>query len=120
MAEWLNTSQMARATGYSASSIASLASSGLIPPEYVRIAHGKYRDYYQISADVIQILIERKQEWHTAIKQPVGVIHVPDPLGIQEGLWITPDEALRLLAIRELKRRYPTTQERNEVMGSDG
>ena len=120
MAEWLNTSQMARATGYSAGGIASLASSGFIPPEYVRIAHGKHRDYYQISADVIQILIERKQEWHAAIKQPEGVIHIPDPLGIQAGLWLTPDEAQRLLAIRELKRLYPTTQERNEVTRGDG
>ena len=120
MAEWLNTSQMARATGYSASGIASLASSGFIPPEYVRIAHGKYRGYYQISADVIQMLIEHKQEWHAAIKQPDGVIHVTDPNGIQEGLWLTPDEAQRLLAIRESKRRYPTTQERNEAMRGDG
>ena len=120
MAEWLNTSQMARATGYSASSIASLASSGFIPPEHVRIAHGKYRDYYQISADVIQILIERKQEWHAAIKQPVGVIHVPDPLGIQEGLWLTPEEAQRLMTIRMYHRLYPTARERNEVMSGDG
>lgn len=120
MAEWLNTSQMARATGYSASSIASFAASGLISPEYVRITRGKYRDYYQISADVIQMLIEHKQEWHAAIKQPNGVIHVPDPLGIQEGLWVTPDEAQRLLAIRELKRRYLSTQERNEAMRRDG
>lgn len=119
MAEWLNTSQMARVTGYSASGVASLVSKGVIPPEYVRIAHGKYRDYYQISADVIQMLIEHKQEWHAAIKQPDGVIHVPDPLGIQEGLWLTPGEAQRLLAIRELKRRYPTTQERNEATRDD-
>lgn len=120
MAEWLNTSQIARATDYSARGIAFLVSRGLISPEYVRIAHGKYRDYYQISADIIPWLIEHKQERHAAIKQPDGVIHVPDPLGIQEGLWITPDEAQRLLAIRELKRRYPTTQERNEAMRGDG
>ena len=109
MAEWLNTSQMARATGYSASHIASLASGGFFAPEHVRITHGKYRGYYQISADVIQMLIEHKQEWHAEIKQPDGVIHVPDPLDIQEGLWLTPDEARRLIAIRRNKRIYGDT-----------
>ena len=116
MAEWLKTAAIARRAGYSAYSVQAMIRNGIIPREYIA-RNGKG---YVLDASVIPWLIEHKQEWHAAIKQPDGVIHVPDPLGIQEGLWITPDEAQRLLAIRELKRRYPTAQERNEAMRGDG
>lgn len=120
MAEWLNTSQMARVTNYSASSIASLASSGLIPPEHVRIASGKYRDYYQISTDAIPLLIERKKQWHAELVSPKCAKYTPDPNGEYLGFELTPDEAARLVIIRMYHRLYPTTQERNEAMRGDG
>ena len=116
MAEWVSVKAAAKAAGYSSNGIYYILNSGLIPAECIR-RRGVNID---VDAAIIPWLIEHKQEWHAAIKQPDGVVHVPDPLGIQEGLWITPDEAQRLLAIRELKRRYPTTQERNGVMRGDG
>ena len=116
MAEWVKVQVAARAAGYSNNGLYYILNSGLIPPEHIRRRGVKI----DVDAAIIPWLIEHKQEWHAAIKQPDGVIHVPDPLGIQEGLWITPDEAQRLLAIRELKRRYPTAQERNEAIGGDG
>ena len=116
MAEWVTLKAAARASGYSVAGVQAMIYRGVIPREYItRSGKG-----YVLDSSVIPWLIEHKREWHAAIKQPEGVIHVPDPLGIQEGLWITPDEAQRLLAIRELKRLYPTTQERNEAMRGDG
>lgn len=116
MAEWVTVKTVARAAGYSPQGLHGMIWRGAIPQEYIRRRGVKI----DVDAAIIPWLIEHKQEWHAAIKQPDGVIHVPDPLGIQEGLWITPDEAQRLLAIRELKRLYPTTQERNEAMRGDG
>ena len=116
MTEWIKIQAAARAAGYSRNGLYYALNNGLIPLEYIR-RRGKL---YDVDTAIIPWLIEHKQEWHAAIKQPDGVIHVPDPLGIQEGLWLTSDEAQRLLAIRELKRRYPTTQERNEAMRGDG
>ena len=116
MAEWMPTKAMARATGYSVPGLLAIVNRGLIPADCIDVDSKGY----VINPAIIPWLIEHKQNWHAAIKQPNGVIHVPDPLGIQEGLWITPDEAQRLLAIRELKRLYPTTQERNEVTRGDG
>ena len=116
MAEWMPIKEAARAAGYSSSGLQLMISKGQAPPQYI-IRQGYHID---VDAAIVPWLIEHKQNWHAAIKQPNGVIHVPDPLGIQEGLWITPDEAQRLLAIRELKRRYPTTQERNEATRGDG
>ena len=116
MAEWLTIRAAARAAGYSASGLCNMIWRGGMPREYV--AHnGKG---YVLDSSVIPWLIEHKQEWHAAIKQPDGVIHVPDPLGIQEGLWITPDEAQRLLAIRAYHRLYPNGKERNKAMRCDG
>ena len=112
MAEWLNTSQIARVTNYSASSIASLASSGFIPPEYVRIVPGKYRDYYQISSDAIPILIEHKKQWHADPAAPEGAKHIPDPNGEYLGFELTPDEAARLAIIRMCYRLYQDVSER--------
>ena len=116
MAEWASVKTVARAAGYVTQSLHNMINRGAIPQEYIRRRGVKI----DIDATIIPWLIERKQEWHAKVMQPCNVIHVPDPLGIQEGLWITPDEAQRLLAIRELKRRYPTAQERNEVMRGDG
>ena len=116
MAEWLKMASIARSAGYSVAGVQAMIYKGVIPREYIA-RDGKG---YMLSSSVIPWLVEHKQEWRAAVKQPDGVIHVPDPLGIQEGLWLTPDEAQRLLAIRELKRRYPTTQERNEAMRGDG
>ena len=116
MAEWITIKTAARAAGYSAQGLHNMLWRGAIPLEHIR-----RRGYYvDIDAAIIPWLIEHKQEWHTAVKQPDGVIHVPDPLGIQEGLWLTPDEARRLLAIRELHRRHPSTYERNKAMESNG
>ena len=116
MAEWVTIKMAARAAGYSNTGLQLMISKGQAPAQYIR------RRGYRIDVDaaIIPWLIEHKQEWHAAIKQPESVIHVPDPLGIQEGLWLTPDEAQRLLAIRELHRRYPSTYERNKAMESDG
>ena len=105
MAEWLNTAVIARRAGYSAAGVQAMIRNGVIPREYIA-RNGKW---YILSSSVVPWLIEHKQEWHAAIKQPEGVIHVPDPLGIQEWLWITPDEAQRLLAIRRNKRIYGDT-----------
>ena len=116
MAEWITIRAAARAAGYSTANMHTLRQRGIIPSQYVRWRKGGYI----VNVDVIPLLIEHKRKWHAAVKQPEGVIHVPDPLGIQEGLWLTPDEAQRLLAIRELHRRYPTAQERNKAMESDG
>lgn len=99
MAEWLKTAAIARRAGYSVAGVQVMIHNGVIPRECIaRDSKG-----YVLDSSVILWLIEHKQEWHAAIKQPDGVIHVPDPLGIQEGLWLAPDEAQRLLAIRELK-----------------
>ena len=115
MAEWVTVRAAARAAGYSTQGLHNMLWRGVIPLEHIR-----RRGYYiDIDAAIIPWLIERKQEWHAAVKQPDGVIHVPDPLGIQEGLWLTPDEAQRLLAIRELRRTHPSAQERNKAMESD-
>ena len=115
MAEWMSMRAAARAAGYSPQGLHNMLWRGVIPPERIR-----RRGYFvDIDAAIIPWLIEHKQEWNGAVKHPVGVIHVPDPLGIQEGLWLTPDEAQRLLEIRELHRRYPTTYERNKAMESD-
>ena len=116
MAEWITIKTAARAAGYSIAGLHNMLRRGVIPLEHIR-RHGYFVD---IDAAIIPWLIEHKQEWHAAVKQPDGVIHVPDPLGIQEGLWLTPDEAQRLLAIRELKRRYPTTLARNKTMRDNG
>ena len=116
MAEWLTLAAAAKASGYSPQGLYGIIWRGAIPQEYIHRRGVKI----DVDAAIIPWLIEHKQEWHAAIKQPDGVIHVPDPLGIQEGLWLTPDEAQRLMAIRELKRRYPTAQERNGVMRGDG
>ena len=105
MAEWLKTAEIARRAGYSVSGVQAMIRNGLIPQEYIA-RNGKG---YVLDSSVVPWLIEHKQEWHAAIKQPVGVIHVPDPLGIQAGLWLTPDEAQRLLAIRRNKRIYGDT-----------
>ena len=115
MAEWVTIKTAARAAGYSSSGLQLMISRGQAPPQYSR-RRGRYID---VDTAIIPWLIEHKQEWRAAVKQPNGVIHVPDPLGIQEGLWLTPDEAQRLLAIRELKRRYPTTLARNKAMRDD-
>ena len=116
MAEWVTVKTAARAAGYVTQSLHGMIGRGVITQGYIRRDGAKI----EIDAAIIPWLIEHKQEWHAAVKQPDGAIHVPDPLGIQEGLWLTPDEAQRLLAIRELKRLYPTAQERNEAMGGDG
>ena len=115
MAEWITIQAAARAAGYSVQGLHGMLQRGIIPLEHIR-RRGRWID---IDAAIIPWLIEHKQEWHAAIKQPDGVIHAPDPQGIQEGLWLTPDEVQRLLAIRELHRRYPTTYERNKAMESD-
>ena len=116
MAEWITIKMAARAAGYSNAGLQLMISKGQAPAQYIR------RRGYRIDVDaaIILWLIEHKLEWHAAVKQPDGVIRVPDPLGIQEGLWLTPDEAQRLLAIRELKRRYSTTLARNKAMRGDG
>ena len=116
MAEWVTIRAAARASGYSKQGLHNMLWRGVIPIEYIR-----QRGYFiDVDAAIIPWLIKHKQEWHAAIKQPESVIHVPDPLGIQEGLWLTPDEAQRLLAIREQHRRYATAQERSEAMRGDG
>ena len=116
MAEWITIKEAARAAGYSSSGLQLMISKGQAPSQYIR-----RRGYHiDVDAAIVPWLIEHKQEWRAAIKQPDGVIHVPDPLGIQEGLWLTPDEAQRLLSIRELHRRYPTARERNEATRGDG
>ena len=116
MAEWVTIKTAARAAGYSTQGLHNMLWRGAIPLEHIR-RRGRL---YDVDAAIILWLIEHKQEWHAAVKQPEGVIHVPDPLGIQEGLYLTPGEAQRLLAIRELHRRYPSTYERNKAMESDG
>ena len=116
MAEWITIKTAARAAGYSTQGLHNMLWRGAIPLEHI-MRRGYFID---VDAAIIPWLIERKQEWHAAIKQPEGVVHVPDPQGIQEGLWLTPDEAQRLLAIREQHRRYPTAQECNKAMESDG
>lgn len=116
MAEWLKMAAIAHRAGYSVSGVQAMIHNGVIPREYIsRDSKG-----YVLDSSVIPWLIEHKQEWHAAIKQPVGVIHVPDPLGIQEGLWLTPDEAQRLMTIRMRHRLYPTAQERNKVERCNG
>ena len=115
MAEWLKMAAIARSAGYSVAGVQAMIYKGVIPREYIA-RDGKG---YMLSSSVIPWLVEHKQEWHAAIKQPDGVIHVPDPQGIQEGLWLTPEEAQRLMTIRMYHRLYPTTQERNKVMGGD-
>ena len=116
MAEWMPTKAMARATGYSVPGLLAIINRGLIPADCIDVDDKGY----VINPAIIPWLIERKQEWHAAIKQPVGVIHVPDPQGIQEGLWLTPEEAQRLMTIRMYHRLYPTTKERIEAMRGDG
>lgn len=116
MAEWLKTAEIARRAGYSVSAVQAMIHNGVIPREYTA-RDGKG---YVLDSSVIPWLIEHKQEWHAAVKQPVGVIHVPDPLGIQEGLWLTPDEAQRLTTIRTYHRLYPNAKERNKAMRCDG
>ena len=115
MAEWLPTKAIARMAGYSIPGLLSIINRGLIPADCIDV-DGKG---YVIDLAIVPWLIEHKQEWHGAVKQPDGVVHVPDPQGVQEGLYLTPDEAQRLLAIRELRRRYPSTYERNKAMESD-
>ena len=115
MAEWLPTKAIARMTGYSIPGLLAIINRGLIPADHIDV-DGKG---YVIDSAIIPWLIKHKQEWHAAVKQPDSVIHIPDQLGIQEGLYLTPDEAQRLLAIRELHRRYPSTYERNKAMESD-
>ena len=116
MAEWASVKTVARAAGYVTQSLHNMINRGAIPQEYIRRRGVKI----DIDATIIPWLIERKQEWHAAIKQPDGVVHIPDPNGIQAGLWLNPDEAQRLMTIRMLHRLYPTTQERNEAMRGDG
>ena len=116
MAEWIKMAAIARSAGYSVAGVQAMIYKGVIPREYIA-RDGKG---YMLSSSVIPWLIERKQEWHAAVKQPDGVIHVPDPNGIQAGLWLTPDEAQRLMTIRMYHRLYPTAQERNEAMRGDG
>ena len=118
MAEWITIKAAARASGYTASGLQLLLKAGKLPAEYIQRNGYQYR----ISIAAIPLLIEIKTRWHDAevVQQPDNVIHVPDPLGIQEGLWLTPDEAQRLMTIRMYHRLYPTTQERNEVMRGNG
>ena len=119
MAEWLLLRDAAAMTGYSVSGLCNLIHDGDIPPECVRRVESGYKGY-EVSSDAIPLIIEHKQEWHAAIKQPDSVIHVPDPLGIQAGLWLTPEEAQRLAIIRAYHRLYPDVGERNKAMrGSD-
>ena len=118
MAEWITLKAAARASGYTASGLQLLLKAGKLPSEYIQ-----RNDYqYRISIAAIPLLIEIKTRWHDTevLQQPDNAIHVPDPLCIQAGLWLTPDEAQRLLTIRMYHRLYPTAQERNEVMRGDG
>ena len=115
MAEWLPTKAIARAVGYSIPGLLAIINRGLIPADCIDV-DGRG---YVINPAIIPWLIEHKQEWHVAIKQPVGVIHVPDPNGIQAGLWLTPEEAQRLLAIRAYHRLCPNAGERNKAMRGD-
>ena len=118
MAELITLKAAARASGYTASGLQLLIKAGKLPTEYIQRKGVQYR----ISIASVPLLIEIKTKWHDAevVQQPDNAIHVPDPNGIQAGLWLTPDEAQRLLAIRELKRRYPTAQERSKTMRGDG
>lgn len=102
MTEWLKMAAIARRAGYSVAGVQTMMHNGAIPREYIA-RNGKG---YMLDSSVVPWLIEHKQEWHSAIKQPDDSIHIPDPLGIQAGLWLAPDAARRLLAIRRNKRVY--------------
>lgn len=115
MAEWITLAAAAKASGYSPCGLAHLLDVGKIPTEYIKRT-GKL---WYIDAAAIPLIADYKERWHNTIEQPDNAIHVPDPNGIQAGLWLTPDEAQRLLAIREQHRRYPTAKERNKAIESD-
>ena len=116
MAEWITLAAAARASGYSPCGLAHILDAGKIPTEYVK----RVGKLWYIDAAAISLIADCKERWHNTIEQPDNAIHVPDPLGIQEGLWLTPEEAQRLMTIRMYHRLYPTARERNEVMSGDG
>ena len=116
MAEWITLAAAARAAGYSPCGLAHVLDAGKIPTEYVK----RVGKLWYIDTAAIPLIADCKERWHNTIEQPDDAIHVQDPNGIYTGLWLTPDEAQRLMTIRMLHRLYPTTQECNEAMRGDG
>ena len=103
MAEWINLYSASKISGFSAGWIAKLIRRGSVSADNAR----RNGNQWEITTSEAERLRLAKIDsdaggWtnHEIMEAPANAVHIPDPHGDYEGLWLTPEEAARYVMVR--------------------
>ena len=103
MAEWINLYNASKISGFSAGWIAKLIRRGSVPAEQVQRKGCRWYITPELAERLRLAKIDSNAGGWTnqeIMEAPANAVHIPDPHGDYEGLWLTPEEAARYVMVR--------------------